>query len=560
MLNLNLNIIGVGGLFGSGSAKSRGSNFKPEYDWDYSTFNVGVDAPEMTGTALGSFTINTGFSNAINITTNAGGKFNGPEDTAVTCSISGAGQWPITGSTTMSLFISAPGGNEYAPPFFFSTTVSGSEIEGTLAAASGSILSASFTGSKNFIYYVSGSIRHWKGNAYNSPINWKAYSTGSVTNGKTGSNNTVSFNITKEAGPVLVGPITLTGSANYFGTTYNDYAFNITASLTGSKDWYDDTYYVRTTMSLDIPEIAISLKSYATSSILSASFTASTNSPYNITASVSTSFTEPLQIQVYAVGGGGGGAYGGGSGGSVIGIGSGGGAAQITSASFFIIPNLPVAVTIGSGGKGGTSSTGSNGTKTTVNYWLGPNLIDGKVTLTANSGSGGQMNGPGGKSGDGFVGGAISSSGACPTIFYEGFGGGGGGTIENGGSGPTGGGGGQYLGGGGGITSALGLQNGSPTPLGFLGLTGRGGDGGYVVGNTFYAPTSATAYGGGGGGAAGNCTTTRVGGDGGDGITVVTHSGTTQKLSYSGTYTTAITGSTFYYYLVGNGNLTWVQS
>jgi hypothetical protein len=532
---------------------------RPPINWDFHSFASGSDNSDITERTFATMSINAVNTNCIQVSSDSGNSFVTDAQSPVTASITGS-RWPVTGSTTMSLYTA---GITYDPTstnqfFFGAISASAAQIIAT-PNITGSVITSSFISGEFYRWYISGSIIHMKGNPYNSPILWKTATSGVQPNGK-GTNTVVNFNVNSDTN-LIVGPIIVSGAnAANSGSTSNNYAFSITSSLTGSAAWWDDEYFVTTTMSLSIPEASKSAISYVTQSIITASFTASSDSNYTITGSVATT-AERLLINAYVVGGGGGGGYGGGTANTLIGHGSGGGAAQIVSSSFYIIPNLPVITIIGTGGAGGTSTgdlyAGRSGTTSSINYYTGPNLTNGKTTLTANSGSGGEMNGPGGTSGNGFIGGPFSSSAACPSI--QSFGGGGGGTIENGFSGSINGGGGTFLGGGGGTTAGGGFENGSPTPLEFLGLTGRGGRGGYVgSGNTIVAPNDSSAYGGGGGGAVGNCSTTKVGGKGGDGIVVVTHEGTTQKLTYSGTYTTNVSGSTFYYYLTGNGNLSWI--
>lgn len=553
MLNCNLNIIEPL------QQEKKNEDFNPYVIWTYTAKSSANDNNNLPPNSNAVMNINAPASNCVNVTVTSNNQFGTDPDFMVTASVAGT-TWAVTGSTTMSLDIVGISANATQAPYYYNAAVSASRSKGNINSISGSVLKNSFTASEFYNYFINGNIIHYKENPYNSDILWLTKTNGTQPNGK-GTNTPVIFNVNSDTN-LIVGPIIVSGAnAENSGSTSNDYAFSITASLTGSTDWWDDEWYVWTTMSLSVPEASVSASSNVTSSKIATPFVVTNDNPYTITASVDTR-AERLLINTYVVGGGGGGGYGGGTANTLIGIGSGGGAGQIVSSSFYIIPNLPVAATIGVGGNGGTSSTGSEGSKSTINYYVGPNLTDGKTTLTANSGSGGQMNGPGGKSGDGFIGGPVSSSGACPTNNYQSWGGGGGGTVETGYSGSgnsQSGNGGNFLGGGGGASNLAGRENGAPTPLGFLGLTGRGGRGGYLGDfNTIIAPNSSTAFGGGGGGAVGNCTTTRVGGNGGNGIVVVTHEGTTQKLTYSGTYTTAVTGSTFYYYLVGNGNLTWI--
>lgn len=558
MLNYNLNIIEPL------QQEKKNEDFNPYIIWNYVARSQANDSSDLPPNSNALMNIDTPNTNCVNVSVTSNGMFGTTPDYVVTASLAGT-QWAVTGSTTMSLSIVGISANAGEAPYYYSEEVSASRIEGNIDSVSGSVLQNSFTASEFYNYFISGNIVHYKENPFNSPILWKTKTSGVKPNGKE-TNNSVIFNVNSDTN-LIVGPEIVSGAnAENSGSTSNNYAFSITASLTGSSDWWDDEYFVTTTMSLSIPEAGKFVSSSVTSSTITTSFTADSNDAYTIEANVHTT-AERLLLNVYAVGAGGGGGYGGGSANSPIGIGAGGGAGQIVSSSFYIIPNLSVTTSIGVGGDGGTSvgglTDGRDGTKTEISYYKGPNISNGTITLTANSGSGGQMNGLGGKSGDGFVGGSTFSTGACPTNNYIGNGGGGGGTIQNGTDATISGGGngGTYLGGGGGGYLEGGRGTGSPTPLGFLGLTGSGGRGGYLAGgNVVEGPTDASAYGGGGGGSVGNCTTTKIGGKGGNGIIVVTHEGTTQLLTYSGTYTTAIVSGSIHYYLTGNGNLSWIKS
>lgn len=287
MVNLNLNVIGGGDLFGSGSNRSRGSNFLALWNWDYDNRTVGIDAPNMDQITPTSFTLNAQNTNAVNITTDAGSQFLSIEDLSVTASLSGSGQWPTTGSVTMSLYIAAPGGDADTLPFFFTEAVSCSAAQGNISATSGSIITCQTTSSKNFIYFVSASTIHHKGNEYNPLVTFNTINDSPVSTTQTLNGNTASFNIVKDRNVPLVNVQNIT--ASYSSSFFNDYAFNVTSSMTAS---IQNDATGSTTMSISIPEAGLLTSSYyfnpssAGVKIITASFAASQNQPYNITASV----------------------------------------------------------------------------------------------------------------------------------------------------------------------------------------------------------------------------------------------------------------------------------
>jgi hypothetical protein len=353
MLNYNWNILGCRVVEGTGS---QASSYEARFLWDYDSRTVGVGAPNMDALAYGVYNIVGSGSNVINIVEDAGGTFVAPEDSPYTASLIGSGSWPVTGSTTMSLYIAGPGGTPENEPYYFFGAVSCSAAAGNISTVSGSTITNSFTSSKTFIYFASASIVHHKGNEYNPTINWVASASQIIPQTQTFGNKTT-FNIYKDKNVLVYGPLGWTGIFNtssetysngidgvYTGTFQNDYAFNITASLTGAADWANGMGVTQSlqskpphfypTMSLSIPEVGINLVSYTTQSLLTASFAATTNSDYNIIARVQNRIIPSISASVIIVGGGGCGA----GGGSYSGGGGGGGGAIYTS-SINLKPN-----------------------------------------------------------------------------------------------------------------------------------------------------------------------------------------------------------------------------
>jgi hypothetical protein len=562
MINLNLNVIGGGDLFGSGSARSRGSNFLALWNWDFDERTVGIDAPNMDAIAHASFSLNAQNSNAIGISNDDGSQFLSIEDLPVTASISGSGQWPVTGSCTMSLYISAPGGDADTLPFFFTGAVSCSAAEGNISTTSGSIISCETTSSKNFIYFVSASIIHHKGNEFNPLV--KVLATGSIPTpyaSNTGSLTTL--NIIKDRNvPISMSIGNITGSQS--SSFQYDYAFNVTASLTGSDTWPRSASFVYPTSSLIIPELGINRVSYVTSSILTASFAANTNTQYTITASINARYIPNFSASLIVIGGGGGGAAGGQS----IGPGGGGGAGGYQYVNVLIQPNVNYTVDIvGTSGSAGINtpgaSEGGNGTLSKLTYWNGPDIANGTSSLIASGGLGADTNGNGGASGNGFAGGnKVGNSG-----------GGGGGTATTGSNGATNGGGngGAGLGGGGGadglnVSAAGGAGGGSPTLfLPFpntarpFSVSGSGGFGGSRDSNNVVLPANGTNFGGGGGGASNQNSTSVRGATGAAGVVAIVYSGQ-PKITIENGYTNYDSAQdiTYQYITASNSNFSYI--
>jgi hypothetical protein len=252
----------------------------------------------------------------------------------------------------MQLYIAAPGGTVDNEPYFYTAnaTYTAALNNGSI---SGSILANSFTASKNFIYFVSGSVVHTKGNPYSPLIN--SLSTGSYTaSWNQNSGSLAQFNIIKDQNVFVSGAAFVT--ASFTSSFYNNYAFNITASLTASANWPTSQSYLYPTMSITIPEAGVSIQSYQTASIITASFAASTNATYTITASAWANQIPQIKSTIVAVAGGGAGSTNQEPPqGSVGGSGGGGGAAYVFDNNFQIVPNVYYTFNIGSASKAGDS-------------------------------------------------------------------------------------------------------------------------------------------------------------------------------------------------------------
>jgi len=276
------------------------------------------------------------------------------------------------------------------------------------------------------------------------------------------------------------------------------------------------------------------------------------NSGTGITSFASTidSLTPLASANVLVVAGGGGG--GGGTGGG------GGGGGVLNNASYALITNSSVTVTVGGGGVHG-AGIGSAGTS-------GGNSVFGSLTAIG-GGGGGANNGVNGLSGGSGGGGAWNSLGASGTVGQGNAGaagaaagppnygsGGGGGASAAGTAGTTtvGGNGGAgvsntitgsavtYAGGGGG-----GVYNGGTIGTGG---TGGGGNGGS---NAVSGVTGTNGLGGGGGGAGQN---TGNGGDGGSGAVIVRYTGRSGQATVTGTATSTTVGSDTVWTYTGSGS------
>lgn len=209
-------------------------------------------------------------------------------------------------------------------------------------------LTGSFAAANNNPYNITASVIFNKGNVSNSAINWLA--TGSYTYTASLSS---SFVIKKDAN----NPVTLVTTndiqSNSTSSTFtNNYAFDITASVSTSfTTTYtsDSASIILAKSKIEIPELGVNIQSYSTSSVnITSSFRATTGiNPYNITGSVQT-YSVPF-IEYLVVGGGGAGAY--------IKVPApfnarmcGGGGGGFVTSSGNLIPGVSYPVKVGAGG------------------------------------------------------------------------------------------------------------------------------------------------------------------------------------------------------------------
>jgi len=531
-----------------------------QYFWNNDNETVAVSGSGYTSITPSSFTINTQNSNAYGITSSLGGNFNSVPAAPITASLSGSGKWPTTGSVTMSLFISAPAESTY-----LLQAVSCSAKQGNITSTSGSKLAISYLNSSNIQYFVSASTIHHKGNEYNPLVNWKAIGgnpyyknllAGTVSN----------FSIVKDVNVGIYSESIVTASNS--GSFEYDYNFGITASLSSSYSYYYtpnplSSSYVYATASISIPEAGLLVTSSLSSSLLTASFAANTNTPYTITASFAVHVLPAFSASLILLAGGGGGAAGGGQNAlPLFSNGGGGGAGGYYLTNINVVPYKTNTLTQwGRGGAGGINAvgaSGSNGTSSSLSVWTDVGV---QTTISVGGGFGGQYYGIGGRSGNGY----ISSGSGGGT-------GGGAGTVSN----STTQDGGLYLGGGagaagyyhptiGGDAWVYGPGHGAvmpqitlPYPHNSILYTPQSGSGGVGSEGVQNVPGGDGVFGGGGGGASENWTSTSPGGKGGDGGVILAYYGV-PKLTFTGgaCTTTYDSGSNLTVHYVSGSGASW---
>ena len=534
---------------------------RPPINWDFHSFASGSDNSDNPELGFATMSINAVNTNCIQVSIDSGNSFITDAQSQVTASITGS-KWAVTGSTTMSLY---GAGITYDPSstnqfFFGAISASAAQIIAT-PNVTGSIITGSFLASEFTRWFISGSIVHTKGNIYNPKVNYKI----DVTS-PSASYVSSSFLITKDSPNVNVVSQIYTTSSNSGSVDYL-YAFNMSASFSGAADyWASAENFKECTMSLSIPEIGKFQQSNKTNANLTASWVATDNNPYKITASIELKPWTPFPVEIIAIGGGG---AGGGSN-DRYNSGAGGGAGAVVSASWQIPVLTSFDIVIGNGGTCPTGSfSGSAGQDTTV-YW---NNVSSSI-LVAKGGSGGttfgQSSGDGGSSGGtvgetGVVGAVVTNTipanstyALTPTgnvgnrghihrsdipVPFSYLGGGGGGAVTAGQRGSA------YNGGPGG--SGINL---STFGLGTLAVGGDGG--GYNTAPTKQtngANAAANTGNGGGGANGGDGPSINVrGGNGGSGIVVIRYKG--DQIATGGTVTQTLNYTTHTF--TSNGTFT----
>ena len=281
MLNYNLNINSPL------QQEKKNEDVRPPIYWSFASYASASNSSDLGERGFATMSIFAPGTNCIQVSNDNSGDFTTDAQFPVTASMTGS-NWPITGSTTMSIFTS---GITYDPIsvnqyYFAGISASAAQISANPSLTGSKIFNA-FSASEFYRWYVDGVVSHTKGNVYNPIVNWLGRNQSPTTTTGNVNGFTASFNIVKNSNESLVSLPQVTGSNA--GTFNNQYALNITSSLSAS---IINDATGSTTMSIIIPEIGISTSSLLLNSLsaglrtISASFTASNNNPYNITASV----------------------------------------------------------------------------------------------------------------------------------------------------------------------------------------------------------------------------------------------------------------------------------
>ena len=278
MLNYNLNIIEPL------QQEKKNEDVNPYIYWDFDARSIATDNGNLPANSFATMSIYAPNSNCIDVSSDAGNFFFTDPQFITIAAITGS-NWAVTGSTTMSLNLVGISFNETDPPIYFYEAVSASVADGNINSVSGSIIMNEFSASEFYNFFISGSVIHWKGNQYNPLVNWKASNFSPVTTtGKVNGYNTL-FNIVKDANVQMVNLNELTSSVS---SSFNyEYNFGVTSSLSASINNVTGS----TTMSFSIPQTGLNVTQQwfnetTTKALLTASFVATDNLPYNITASV----------------------------------------------------------------------------------------------------------------------------------------------------------------------------------------------------------------------------------------------------------------------------------
>jgi len=351
-------------------------------------------------------------------------------------------------------------------------------------------------------------------------------------------------------------------------------ALLLSSCLTTHSLWVtlDDYAYYNTGSVLKVnnTELTTTSSCWTVTNLTSSLSTSVSLTNVDVSASFSTCFTclsgsitSSLSVEYLLVAGGGGG--GAGAGGN--GPGAGGGAGGLLSGSFSLQPSSVYPVTIGLGGRGGSTNlqSGSNGQNSSVFSLtaIGGGGGAGNQAAGSNGGSGG---GAGGREGTALSGGLATSGqgnnggpGGAGSNLYPGGGGGGASSagtawIFNAGAGylsyaGSGGSGSQWLdgnyyagGGSAGGGNSYGINPGTPG----IGGGGTGGDEQFGILATAGAPNKGA---GGGGGASFSPIT---GASGSAGINIIRYPGTTQLI---GGGSVSISGSYVYHTFTSSANI-----
>jgi hypothetical protein len=281
MLNYNLNILEPL------KQDKKNEDVRPPISWSLESYATASDSSDLGERTFATMSITAVGTNCVLVSQDDGGYFTTDAQYPVTASMTGS-NWPITGSTTMSLYTAGITYDPLSTNQYYFEAISASAVDiYNNPAYTGSKITNNFLASEFYRFYTEGRVYHTKGNVYNPVINWAAINASPSTTINNVNGFTASFNIVKDKNVSLVSLPQLTGS-NY-GAFNNNYALNITSSLSASVI---NNTTGSTTMSIIIPEAGINTSSILLNSTsaglrtISASFIATNNNPYNITASV----------------------------------------------------------------------------------------------------------------------------------------------------------------------------------------------------------------------------------------------------------------------------------
>lgn len=280
MLNYNLNIIEPS------KQEKKNEDVRPPIFWSFASFASASDSTDLGELGFATMSINAVNSNCIQISQDATGFFETDAQFPVTASMTGS-NWPITGSTTMSLYTA---GITYDPAsvnqyYFAAISASALDIYNNPSYTASKITN-NFSASEFFRFYPEGRIYHTKGNVYNPVINWRTKNVSTINDYTQVNGYSASFSIVKDANVSLASIQEVTGSAQS-GSFNNNYALNITASFTANVNNVTGS----TTMSFEIPQAGLvqTAKFFNPNTTVAygtGSFVAISNSPYAITSSV----------------------------------------------------------------------------------------------------------------------------------------------------------------------------------------------------------------------------------------------------------------------------------
>ena len=265
----------------------KGNIYNPAVNWKVSNLSPVSTTQTLNGNTA-SFNIvkdvNVSLVNKQQITGSTNNTFQYDYNFGVTSSLSASIQTDATGSTTMSLNIPETGVTKEVRIFNASN-------------AGLNTITASFVATNNNPYSITGSVVFNKGNLATSSIDWKV--TGSLSDGV---QSTGSFKIVKDASVNMVNVNDVFQST---GSSFsNDYAFNITASFSGSVT---SSWVGATSASIGVGNfvwksdaLGFNFNSISSSVNFTAQFEAQSNVvSYDITASISESIASASLIQTF---------------------------------------------------------------------------------------------------------------------------------------------------------------------------------------------------------------------------------------------------------------------